>query len=279
MPYAPRREVTDPGSCYFYHSVELPGHGVFTGEWDLRGRVEAYLGGVDLRGKRVLELGTANGFLCFEMERLGAEVVAFDLDERHDWDVVPYDGAVDPIWVASRRTHIRAINDAWWLTWRLSQSRARVVYGTVYEVPNEVGPVDISTFGCILLHLRDPFRALHRAAELTRETIVVTDVVPGFLDAETSSFEPPAPGQPPILDGRSLPELTFLPDPATRQPPETWWLLSPALVARWLRILGFSEVTTTYHPECYSHGRIWLYTVVGRRGAARLGEEVDTSPR
>jgi predicted nicotinamide N-methyase len=45
-----------------------------------------------LRGKRVLEIGTASGFLCFTMERMGAEMVAYDLSGGQDWDIVPYAG-------------------------------------------------------------------------------------------------------------------------------------------------------------------------------------------
>ncbi|HEY4442105.1 MAG TPA: hypothetical protein VGN14_16725, partial [Candidatus Elarobacter sp.] len=67
-------------ACYFYHTMELPGVGTVEGEWDLRTGVDAYLGGEELRGKRVLEIGTASGFLCFAMERRGAEVIGYDLD-------------------------------------------------------------------------------------------------------------------------------------------------------------------------------------------------------
>ena len=62
--YAAPRLVEDPADCYFYHTMDLPGHGTVTGEWDLRGREAAYLGNVDFQGKRVLEVGTASGHLC-----------------------------------------------------------------------------------------------------------------------------------------------------------------------------------------------------------------------
>src|SRR5437667_328088 len=76
--YAEPRTVTDLEDCYFYHSMEIPGHGLVEGPWDLRGGVDDYLGGVDLRDKRVLEIGTASGFLCFTMQGRGAEVVALE---------------------------------------------------------------------------------------------------------------------------------------------------------------------------------------------------------
>jgi len=60
------------------------------GPWDIRGGVDDYLGNVDLKGKRVLEVGTASGFLCYTMEGRGADVVAYDLSDKQSWDVVPY---------------------------------------------------------------------------------------------------------------------------------------------------------------------------------------------
>ena len=80
--YAEPRTVTDLEECYFYHSMEIPGYGLVEGPWDLRGGVDDYLGNVDLNGKRVLEVGTASGFLCFTMEGRGADVVAYDLSGR-----------------------------------------------------------------------------------------------------------------------------------------------------------------------------------------------------
>src|SRR5438876_64896 len=88
--YAEARSLNDLADCYFYHSMEIPGYGLVEGPWDLRGGVDDYLGGVDLHDKRVLEIGTASGFLCFTMEGRGAKVVAYDLSEEQSWDVVPY---------------------------------------------------------------------------------------------------------------------------------------------------------------------------------------------
>jgi hypothetical protein len=64
--------------CRFYHCVDLPNGNTINGPWDLRDAESAYLGGVDVSGKRVLEIGPATGHLSFWMEKQGAEVVAFD---------------------------------------------------------------------------------------------------------------------------------------------------------------------------------------------------------
>ena len=71
--FAAPLNVDNVADCYFYHTMELPGHGVIEGrDWDLRGRVDEYLGKVDFAGQRVLEIGPASGFLTFEMENRGA---------------------------------------------------------------------------------------------------------------------------------------------------------------------------------------------------------------
>jgi hypothetical protein len=91
--FATPRKVEDVADCYFYHTMELPGLGVIEGrDWDLRGRVDEYLGNVDFAGKRVLEIGPASGFLTFEMEKRGAEVVSVEVTDEHGWDFVPLPG-------------------------------------------------------------------------------------------------------------------------------------------------------------------------------------------
>lgn len=74
----------NPDEYYFYHTIDLPGLGEMKGEWDLRIAPDAYLGNVDLANKRVLEMGTANGFLSFHMEKKGASVVSYDLSPEND---------------------------------------------------------------------------------------------------------------------------------------------------------------------------------------------------
>ena len=89
--FATPRKVEDVADCYFYHTMELPGRGVIEGrDWDLRGRVDDYLGNVDFAGQRVLEIGPASGFLTFEMEKRGADVISVEVTDEHGWDFVPY---------------------------------------------------------------------------------------------------------------------------------------------------------------------------------------------
>ena len=265
-PAAAPQGVPALAECHFYHSIDLPVHGFQPGLWDLRHNVDAYLGHVPVAGRRVLEVGTANGFLCFELEKRGAEVVAYDLSPEHDWDIVPYGGRVDPEIQQDRRRHIGRLNNAWRLSHHLFGSRARLVHGTAYTIPEEIGPVDVATFGSILLHLRDPFLALQKAAALTTGTMIVTELVPGFFDARKNEFLPPLINDPEAIPDAVIPPLTFHPNPDRKSPWETWWYLSPRLVSRFLRVLGFPSTQVSFHTQRYVDRDIWLYTVVGRRG-------------
>lgn len=81
------QEVRD---CYFYHSIDLPGIGIIDGDWDLIGDFDDYIGQLDLSGKRILDVGTASGFLTFEAEKRGAQVVSFDVQDGRQHQRLPF---------------------------------------------------------------------------------------------------------------------------------------------------------------------------------------------
>jgi SAM-dependent methyltransferase len=285
--YAEPRHITDPQDCFFYHTFELPGVGVVKGVWDLRADVDNYLGHVDLGGKRVLELGTASGFLCFEMEKRGAEVIGYDLSDKQFWDLVPFAASGAAFNKTAHQAHIRQLNNGWWLAHRLLQSRARVVYGSIYDIPEDIGQVDVATFGCILLHLQNPFRALAQAARLVKDTLIITEHDchwhprrigveqsapavgfrrwllqkihallgdPGWMRREYISSS---------LD--HLPLMMFLPDSRHNSPVDTWWYMRPAVLQQMLGVLGFPESTVTYHTAMLNGKPEQMFTVVGKR--------------
>jgi SAM-dependent methyltransferase len=251
--YAPARFVTDVKDCQFYHTIDLPGHGAVSGTWDLRRNLDRYLGHVDFRGKRVLDVGAASGFLSFSMEQRGAEVVSYDLPDTLPWDFVPFAGTdQQQVWAGYRRYHWQ-LNNSYWLGHRLFKSRARLVYGSVYNIPEAIGPVDVSVFGSILLHLRDPFLALQKALQITRHTAVVADVLPRrwFWHAWLGRFVGP--------------KMQFLPRLEGNQYHGTWWVLSARAVQRFLEVLGFEKTRVTYHWQKFEGRNRLFYTVVGQR--------------
>lgn len=251
--YATPRNVTDIGDCYFYHTMDLPEYGTVEGPWDLRKGAHQYLGGVTFKGKRVLEIGTASGFLCFFMESQGADVVAYDLSEDQSWDVVPYAQCDYLQFSSARKAHIKKINNAFWLSHRVYDSSAMMVYGHVNAIPEEIGMVDISTFGSVLLHVRDPFLALENALRLTRETVIVTDVPPRLHFPSR------------LIGGITGPTMHFMPKYAKCKPLETWWHLSPEIILNFIGVLGFEEATVSYHIQKLNGRNMKLYTIVGHR--------------
>ncbi len=252
-PYARRADVPALADCYFYHTMDLAQHGLVAGEWDLRGRIHAYLGHEPVAGKRVLEVGTASGFVCFEMERDGAEVVAYDLSSATPWDVVPYAALNVCEILADRAAHIARMNNAWWLARDAFGSAARVVYGSVYDIPATIGEVDLCTFGAVLLHVRDPLGALQSAAKLRPRTIIVTEL------ARRRRF--------PLLPERPSQRRSalFVPNGATSEPVETWWSFTPDSIANLLAIAGYRTTRVVRHAQQYRGRTLPMFTVVADR--------------
>ena len=217
--YVQPREIEELTDCSFYHFMDLPGVGTVGDHWDLRPTIDAYLGGFDFAGKRVLDVGAASGFLSFEMEKRGADVVSFDIPDGGQWNYIPFaqPGFDAPKLVRDLRWHVDRIKNAYWYAHRALGSRARAYYGDIYDIPAGLGPVDVAVFGMVLPHLRDPFLALASGTRLSREWAIV--VHQGVASAD--------------------PVMHFMPDPQTLADPLTWWFMSEGCVERMLEVLGF----------------------------------------
>lgn len=266
---------------YFYHTIDLPGLGEMEGEWDLRTAADDYLGHVDLTNKRVLEMGAANGFLSFYMEKKGASVISYDLSPEQDWDIVPFAHKDGSDWAPRRKNHIRKLNNAYWLSHQLLNSRAELVHGTVYDVAKRAGVVDITTFGSILLHVRDPFLALQQAASITKETIIVTEVLDNNRQKAFNWLFSWL-GMATVRKWRNKlmgPSMIFRPDAAVGYPEETWWHLTPELLERFLGVLGFGDVRITYHEQRFAQHKKHhlMYTIVANRTVPMFREQITAS--
>ncbi|HEY7335596.1 MAG TPA: hypothetical protein VH639_11985 [Bryobacteraceae bacterium] len=251
--------VADPSGCFFYHSMDLPHFGLQIGHWDIRKDVDNYLGNQNFQGKSVIDIGTASGFLAFEMEKRGAEVIAFDrdlADTDDDVGLIPFHnferrfGVTFQHVVEQRIAMQRKLRNSFWLSHRLLKSNVRLHAGNVYTGIRGIAPVDYCFFGNILLHLRDPLRALSVFAPLVREKIIVTetreDIGKEMSDAPVLFFRP------------NLEDLGNV---------GTWWYLTPAVVKQFLQILGFSKFSLTTHQAVYVQaGRpLMHYTLVASR--------------
>jgi len=246
--------LPDLKDCYFYHTLNVPGQGLIKGDWDLRGNIDAYLGHVDFKGKKVLDVGTASGYLAFHMEQQGADVIGYDLDKNFPMDIAPSRYGYQRH-SSDHVKYIAAVNNGFWFSHAGLGSKAAMRYGTVYDIPADIGAVDISVFGSILLHLRDPFLALKNAIRLTKDKCIVVEPI----------WQP---RQRWIMDMVSRfigPYQIFAPDYASKNAQATWWLLTPAIVKRYLAALGFEKSEVTYHEQLFRGKKNPLFTVVAER--------------
>ncbi|HVS21341.1 MAG TPA: class I SAM-dependent methyltransferase [Pyrinomonadaceae bacterium] len=231
------RYVDSLDDCFFYHTMELPGLGVVDGQWDLRGRFDDYIGGVEVAGKSVIDVGAATGFLSFEAEKRGAaRVVSFDMGDARQQTFLPFKEKLYyrdyESFVSYHAITIERWKNAYWLCHRLLNSRAEVCYGNIYDLPRELGQFDVALVGAVLEHLNDQITALASIARLVRETMVVVSPV---LETEEriARFEPTA----------DNPDYDY-----------TWWRYSIGVYREVFGMLGFSIASINHAEYYYRYG-------------------------
>ena len=144
---------------FWYHTIEVA-PGVETPGWfDLRPIVDK-LPWPDVRGKRCLDVGTFDGFLAFELERRGAaEVVATDVSRPEEWDWAPHLREAGVRY--QRENYGERTGRGFEIARELLGSSVRRETVGIYDLsPEAVGTFDVVVCGSLLLHLRDPMRAL-----------------------------------------------------------------------------------------------------------------------
>lgn len=164
---------------HWYHTIEVA-PGVLTPGWfDLRPVLER-MPWPDVAGRRCLDVGTYDGQLAFELERRGAsEVVATDLADHSEWDW--------PVRLRSRapeelaRIAGPAKGRGFEIARELLGSRVTRERISVYDLsPERMGAFDVVVCGSLMLHLREPLRALSAIRSVTRERFLSAEtIVPG----------------------------------------------------------------------------------------------------
>jgi tRNA (mo5U34)-methyltransferase len=147
-----------PEDLWWYHTIDL-GNGVVTKGWfDCRPIVDTIGFPSSLAGKRCLDIGTFDGFWAYEMERRGAsEVVAIDVLDHMQWDWPP---SMDPS-IAQQMGRAKNAGVGFEVARAALQSKVERLELSVYDLDPEVhGQFDFVYMGSLILHLRDPIRAL-----------------------------------------------------------------------------------------------------------------------
>jgi tRNA (mo5U34)-methyltransferase len=172
---AMRDELRDALDREWYHTIELAPGVVTPGWFDTRATVRQLPFPPSLVGKRCLDVATFDGFWAFEMERRGAaDVHAIDIldPRRFDWPVTSEEKTVAAM--ARRKEGGRGFDVAH----RALGSSVTFEERSVYDLdPAEIGEFDFVYVGSLLLHLRDPVRALERVRSVCRGQLLLVDNV------------------------------------------------------------------------------------------------------
>ncbi|HEX3745405.1 MAG TPA: methyltransferase domain-containing protein [Bryobacteraceae bacterium] len=137
----------------WWHSFELPDGQTITGVSTLEAqkmRIAQFPIPEDLRGKRVLDVGTWDGWFAMEMERRGAEVMAIDRFENPRFHEIHH----------------------------LLGSRVDYRQMSVYDLsPDLIGRFDIVLFMGVLYHLKHPLLGLERVCSVAKDFVAVESFV------------------------------------------------------------------------------------------------------
>jgi len=162
----------------WYHTIDLPGGVVTPGAFDHRDLVARYGIPASLAKRAVLDVAAADGFWSFEFERRGGRVTALDIATTDDIDLP---GPVRAL--ADERALSTSLRNGFDLARSARRSRVTPLTKSVYDLdPGVDGLFDLVHAGDVLLHLRDPLRALEQIRAVCTGELLLSDVFdPGLV--------------------------------------------------------------------------------------------------
>jgi len=154
--------------CFFCHDMTFNEEKV-NGTWDLSKCIDSYLGRVNLKNKRVIDVGAGSGYPSFYMEKMGAEVVSHELPNGNFWDLLkhPNSKGVNP------KLNEPIINAYWYAHEKYKSKNDLFLWDIYKDLPEEIGSFDVAVFSMVLSHFRDPFLALMNVLYRTKEKAIL----------------------------------------------------------------------------------------------------------
>lgn len=209
--------------CQFYHSFDFPDGASVQSGWDIRGKFQQYIGDIDLRGRSVLDVGTASGFLAFSAEQAGAaRVTATELGRMSDMDRVPFARspymANKAAWSETSDIGLHRIKNSFWYAWHSFGSRVEASYGNLQALLSTPRRWDVVIAGAILEHLENQVSVIGSCCRVAQERAVI-----GFTPVDPSSD----------------PFLCPISDWTNSAEDYVWWLGSRGLYDRVFENMGF----------------------------------------
>ena len=209
---------------YWYHSFHFDNGFSLRGNYDVGKDIADYVF-PDVKGKRVLDVGTANGWFAFWLEQQGAEVTDVDVRDDGDLDCFGQFAHAPPSAAPNRWAEdgtplfCRRAIDGFWVMHEMLGSKVRFRNARAGELdPDQLGIFDVVFLGTLLVHVRDPIGALCGARRVCRGQVMATTVV--------SDDPSPEPSQKLL---------------ANKPGDWGWWLPNAACFRAWFLAAGFRE--------------------------------------
>jgi tRNA (mo5U34)-methyltransferase len=242
---AGRLGFADIENYYWYHTVELPGGLVTPGLYDIRASLDQFHFPTDMQGMSVLDVGSATGFFAFEFARRGAQVVSVELPSLYALDRFPGQSIeqtldkigemIVPRWLREIRGYVRKYTAEQLYFYLLAgpfEFCRKLLYrpverclSTVYDLSEDKlgATFDMVFMGDILVHTLNPLQALAAVAPLCRNTLVLSQVIPGRPDDK--------------------PAMAYVGGDTPGADEVSWWVPNMACMVQLLKKLGFRGVT------------------------------------
>lgn len=173
---------------------------------------------VDLKGKKVLDVGAWDGFFSFECERRGAEVLAIDTvmwKEGPTFDV----GRNKEVYHTGKKGFDFAK--------KILKSKVESKKIEVVDISKEtVGEFDVVLCLGIMYHMEEPFRMIKAMADVTKDLLILETHI------DLTEIERPV--------------LAFYPGKEVNNDPGTWFGPNPLCVEAMLKAAGFKEVEKVF---------------------------------
>jgi 2-polyprenyl-3-methyl-5-hydroxy-6-metoxy-1,4-benzoquinol methylase len=235
--------------CSFYHFLDFPDGESVSGVWDIRDNFANYIGGYNVNGKTLLDVGTASGFLAFEAEKAGAIVTATDAYAVTEWDRLPFKQSLHHrergAWAKQSDNGFVMMKNGFWYSWHKNRSDVKVIYAPLERLPYCDQKFDVVLAGAIFEHLANPIGALGNLAGMAKEAFIIAFTVVADTDAQVletaNDWSNPA-------ESHSF----------------TWWTASRGLYNRVLDNLGF-DVTYVNATAKFNGVDVERPTIIARR--------------
>ena len=212
---------------YWYHTFHFENGDVIDGMYDIASNISDYQF-PKVGGKRVLDVGPGSGWFSAYFEAEGAVVTSVEAANSNQFDIFGRWQIPTDQWTPDQETYgegfekFGPMGPSFDFIRDLLNLRLEKISALPYQIDEKLSgsePYDLIFAGSLLMHLRDPIRALAAMRRVCRGQIIAN-----------SYFDP-------RMDAIPEPSMKF-----TGWSPILWWLPNRACLIKWFEGAGFKDV-------------------------------------